>query len=60
MKWQQYYKSAGMFEMVRQMQGIHRTEEPEDVASVVSFLASEDSRFMTGQTLMVDGGMTRV
>lgn len=51
---------AEMFDMVKHMQAIHRTEEPEDVANVVSFLASEDSRFMTGQTLLVDGGMTRV
>lgn len=36
------------------------TEEPEDVAAVVSFLASEDARFMTGQTLMVDWGMYRL
>lgn len=28
----------------------------EDVAPVVLFLASEDSRYMTGHTLMVDGG----
>ena len=53
-------EQAEMFKMVKQMQAIHRTEEPEDVAKVVSFLASEDSRFMTGQTLMVDGGMTRL
>ena len=51
---------AEMFDMVKQMQAIHRTEEPEDVAGVVSFLASDDSRFMTGQTLLADGGMTRV
>lgn len=30
--------------------------EPEDVGSVVAFLASEDSRFITGQTLLIDGG----
>ena len=53
-------EQAEMFNMVKQMQAIHRTEEPEDVAGVVSFLASEDSRFMTGQTMLVDGGMTRV
>ncbi|VEP12885.1 (S)-1-Phenylethanol dehydrogenase [Hyella patelloides LEGE 07179] len=53
-------EQAGMFEMVKQMQAIHRTGEPEDVAAVVSFLASEDSSFMTGQTLMVDGGMSRL
>ncbi len=53
-------EQAGMFEMVKQMQAIHRTEEPEDVAAVVSFLASEDAGFMTGQTLLVDGGMYRL
>ncbi|UII57383.1 3-oxoacyl-[acyl-carrier-protein] reductase [Cytobacillus spongiae] len=31
--------------------------EPKDIANVVVFLASEDSRYMTGQTLHVDGGM---
>jgi acetoacetyl-CoA reductase/3-oxoacyl-[acyl-carrier protein] reductase len=30
--------------------------EPEDVGNVVVFLASEDSRFMTGQSLLIDGG----
>lgn len=53
-------EQAEMFDMVKQMQAIHRTAEPDDVASVVSFLASEDSCFMTGQTLVVDGGMTRL
>lgn len=34
-----------------------RFGEPEDIANVAVFLASEDSRYMTGQTLHVDGGM---
>jgi NAD(P)-dependent dehydrogenase (short-subunit alcohol dehydrogenase family) len=29
---------------------------PDDVASVVAFLASDDSRFMTGGSLKIDGG----
>lgn len=32
--------------------------QPQDIASVVAFLASEDSRYLTGQTLIVDGGLT--
>ncbi|TXL67649.1 3-oxoacyl-[acyl-carrier-protein] reductase [Cerasibacillus terrae] len=31
--------------------------QPEDIARVVRFLASDDSSYMTGQTLHVDGGM---
>jgi NAD(P)-dependent dehydrogenase (short-subunit alcohol dehydrogenase family) len=34
-----------------------RLEEPEDVARVVVFLASDLSRFMTGQAINVDGGV---
>jgi NAD(P)-dependent dehydrogenase (short-subunit alcohol dehydrogenase family) len=30
--------------------------EPEDVAGVVCFLAGQDARFITGQTLLIDGG----
>lgn len=33
-----------------------RLGRPEDVASVVSFLVSERSRHITGQTIVVDGG----
>lgn len=37
---------------------LRRLGEPEDVADVVVFFASEAARFVTGQTLAVDGGMT--
>ena len=30
--------------------------EPEDVASVVAFLASDDARYVTGQSILIDGG----
>ncbi|AEJ38249.1 short-chain dehydrogenase/reductase SDR [Sulfobacillus acidophilus TPY] len=33
-----------------------RIEEPEDVARVVGFLASDDSRFITGEAIHVTGG----
>ncbi|WP_025732242.1 acetoin reductase [Carnimonas nigrificans] len=34
-----------------------RISEPEDVANGVSFLAGKDSNYMTGQALLIDGGM---
>lgn len=34
-----------------------RIEEPIDVANYVSFLASKDSNYMTGQAVVIDGGM---
>ena len=34
-----------------------RTSEPEDVANFVSYLASKDSDYMTGQSVMIDGGI---
>ncbi len=33
-----------------------RDEQPEDVLGAIVFLCSEDSDFMTGQTVVVDGG----
>ena len=30
--------------------------EPEDITNVVLFFASDESRFVTGKTLLVDGG----
>jgi 3-oxoacyl-[acyl-carrier protein] reductase len=33
-----------------------RTGTPEDVAAVFAFLASDDAAFITGTTLVVDGG----
>lgn len=36
---------------------LQRTGRPEEVASVVSFLASEDSSYITGQIISVNGGI---
>lgn len=36
---------------------LRRTSVPEDVSSTVSFLASKDSDYMTGQTIVIDGGI---
>ncbi len=48
------------FALVRSRQAIPRTGEPADIAGAVSYLVSADAAFVTGQTLLVDGGESRV
>ncbi|PKK96163.1 MAG: beta-ketoacyl-ACP reductase, partial [Tenericutes bacterium HGW-Tenericutes-3] len=36
---------------------LKRLGQPEEIASVALFLASEDASYITGQTICVDGGM---
>lgn len=38
-------------------QALHRDAEPADMVGVVAFLLSDDSRWVTGQTLSVNGGV---
>jgi meso-butanediol dehydrogenase/(S,S)-butanediol dehydrogenase/diacetyl reductase len=45
--WEQYTKGITL----------GRLSEPSEVASVVSFLAGPDSNYITGQSILVDGGM---
>jgi NAD(P)-dependent dehydrogenase (short-subunit alcohol dehydrogenase family) len=48
-----------LFEMMAHTQSIKRTEVAADLVGTVSFLASDDAAFITGQTLYVNGGLTR-
>jgi NAD(P)-dependent dehydrogenase (short-subunit alcohol dehydrogenase family) len=47
-------------EITRMTRAIARDEKPEDLVGTVSFLASEDASFITGQTLVVDGGSAMI
>jgi pyridoxal 4-dehydrogenase len=47
------------FGFVESLQALPGRGQPEDIADAVAFLASDDARFITGQTLNVDGGMVR-
>lgn len=46
---------AGMSEAA---QPVARGGQPEDIANAVAYLASEESSFMTGTHMLVDGGLT--
>jgi len=37
---------------------LHRFGLPEEIASAVKYLASQEASYITGQTLMLDGGLT--
>jgi len=43
---------------IAQQHPVRRFGQPEDVAAVVAFLASHDASFVSGTTLVVDGGLT--
>ncbi|WP_310961323.1 SDR family oxidoreductase [Nocardioides terrisoli] len=47
---------AERYELYRNNRALDRDQTPEDVTGVVAFLLSDDSRYVTGQTLVVDGG----
>jgi NAD(P)-dependent dehydrogenase (short-subunit alcohol dehydrogenase family) len=44
---------------VLRMQKVQRAGSPQDLVGALLYLCSEDSSFVTGTTLRVDGGMTR-
>ena len=49
---------AAMRDAALQRVPMGRFAEPDDVAEVICFLASDRSRYVTGQTIYVDGGWT--
>jgi NAD(P)-dependent dehydrogenase (short-subunit alcohol dehydrogenase family) len=48
--------SDEILEQIRKSIPLGFFAEPEDIAAAAAFLASEDSRYMTGQSVVVDGG----
>jgi 2-hydroxycyclohexanecarboxyl-CoA dehydrogenase len=53
-------KGKKIMEAVANMIPMRRLGLPEDVADVVAFFVSDDSRYLTGQVLSVDGGLTMI
>ena len=51
------HNKEGLEKVLKQIP-IDRIGNPEEVANVVEFLASEKASYITGTTIYVDGGMT--
>ncbi len=47
----------GVFEQMAKHVPLRRIAQPADIAGLFVFLASEDSGFMTGSTVLIDGGV---
>jgi NAD(P)-dependent dehydrogenase (short-subunit alcohol dehydrogenase family) len=51
------WKTPEIEEQRKKIIPLSRTGRPEDIATVALFLASEASAYMTGETILVDGGL---
>ena len=50
--------AAAVRPLLKEMQPVPRTGEPEDIANAACFLASDEASFISGHALVVDGGLT--
>lgn len=51
-----FAKTAEGREYAMGIQALKRVAQPDDIAGVIAFLASEDARWITGDSIRVDGG----
>lgn len=60
--WNEMSAEAGLpnefWDELREQTAVGRFGVPADIAAAVAFAASDDAAFMTGQTIVVDGGIT--
>ena len=52
------WQNAQLLQHVEQGTPVRRMGQPDDIGGVAVFLASRDADYITGQTLVVDGGLS--
>jgi NAD(P)-dependent dehydrogenase (short-subunit alcohol dehydrogenase family) len=57
--WAKNKAVPGVVEAIEGQTPLRRWATPDDIADVIVFLASDAARFVTGETISVDGGMAR-
>jgi NAD(P)-dependent dehydrogenase (short-subunit alcohol dehydrogenase family) len=55
--WAKNKAIPGVVETIENQTPLRRWAQPDDIADVIVFLASDAARFITGETIAVDGGM---
>lgn len=53
-----YAKAAGKTDRIGRLNPLRRGAQPEELAKVAAFLASDDASYVNGQALAVDGGLS--
>ena len=57
--WAKNKAIPGVVQTIENQTPLRRWAQPDDIADVIVFLASDAARFITGETIAVDGGMAR-
>ncbi len=55
-----FWKDDSRRRQIESSQPIHRIGQPEEIGGIALYLASDEASFVTGQVMVIDGGMTAV